>query len=60
MKQEAFSYFTMGYLNVIAMLIFMSVFVGVIFWIYRKSSQSYYQKISRLPLEAEEQDHESE
>ena len=48
----------MGYLNVAAMLIFMSVFVGVIFWIYRKSSKSFYDELSELPLKGEENNHE--
>ena len=54
MKQEAFSYFTMGYLNVIAMLIFMGVFFGTIVWIYKKSNQKHFKDLSELPLKSED------
>jgi len=35
------------------LLLFFSVFVGVIFWIYRKGSGDIYQLLRKIPLESE-------
>lgn len=38
-------------LSVIGMLLFLAVFIGVVFWVFRKKSKTFYQRMSRLPLE---------
>lgn len=36
------------------LLIFLGVFAGAIAWVYRGGSKEFYEKLGRLPLEAEE------
>lgn len=51
MRKAAFDNFDMLYLPVIAMLIFLTVFVGVIAYIYfRKGSKKLYEEDSKIPL----------
>lgn len=37
----------------LGLLLFMSVFIGAVFWVHRKESRSLYQKLGRLPLESD-------
>ena len=38
-------------LPVVSMLIFLSVFIGVLLWAYRKESTSIYEQMENLPNE---------
>ncbi|MEN9722487.1 MAG: hypothetical protein RJB38_473 [Pseudomonadota bacterium] len=38
----------------LAMLIFLGIFVGVIFWIFRRDSRGLYETISAIPLKEHE------
>ena len=53
MKQQALAYFTDIYLIAIAFFLFLSVFVGYIFWVYRKGSKKHHDYLSLLPLHEE-------
>ncbi len=53
MKQQALAYFSDIYLIAIAFFLFLSVFVGYVFWTYRKGSQKHYDYLSKLPLHEE-------
>ncbi|MGZ3769977.1 MAG: cbb3-type cytochrome oxidase subunit 3 [Bdellovibrio sp.] len=54
MKQEALSYFTDTYLTALGLLIFFGFFVGVLIWVYRKSSTELYTQLEQLPLKGGE------
>jgi len=54
MKSEVLSNFTFTLLPIIALILFVVLFVGVVFWVYRKSSGDVYGKASDLPLNAGE------
>lgn len=54
MKQEALKYFTDTHLTALGLLIFLVFFVGVLFWVYRKSSTELYSKLEQLPLKGGE------
>lgn len=41
-------------LAIIGQIIFFTVFLSVIFWIFRKGSKQFYQKMAQIPLEQEE------
>lgn len=50
MKQEGLAYFTDTHLTAMGLLIFFLFFVGVLFWVYRKSSGSLYSRMEQMPL----------
>ncbi len=54
MKQQALAHFTDIYLIIIAFFLFFCVFLGYIFWIYRKGSKKHYDYLSQLPLREED------
>jgi cytochrome c oxidase cbb3-type subunit IV len=39
---------------VISLIIFFTFFVGLFFWVYKVVDNSYYNKMSDLPLEGDE------
>jgi cbb3-type cytochrome oxidase subunit 3 len=41
------------WLSSLGLLIFLSVFIGALIWVYRRGSAEVYQGLSRLPLESE-------
>ncbi|MBV2167889.1 MAG: cbb3-type cytochrome c oxidase subunit 3 [Bdellovibrio sp.] len=51
MKQEGLKYFTDTHLTGMGLLIFFIFFVGVLFWVYRKSSTEIYHKMEQIPLQ---------
>ncbi len=53
MKQQALANFTDIYLIAIAFFLFLSVFVGYIFWVYRKGKKKHYDYLYQLPLHEE-------
>jgi len=53
MKQQALANFTDIYLIAIAFFLFLSVFVGYIFWVCRKGKKKHYDYLSQLPLHEE-------
>ncbi len=50
MKQLGLAYFTDTHLTALGLLIFFFFFVGVLFWVYRKSSTSLYHRMEQMPL----------
>lgn len=50
MKQEALKYFSDTHLTGIALVLFFSVFVGMLIFVLRKSKQDWDQ-VARIPLE---------
>ncbi len=54
MKQQALAYFTDSYLIVIALFLFLSVFLGYLIWVWRKGSKKHYDYLSQLPLHEED------
>ncbi len=53
MKQLALSQFNDIYLVAIGFFLFFSVFIGAVFWAYRKGSKKHYDYLSKLPLREE-------
>lgn len=53
MKSEYLAYYGLSYLNCFAMLLFLAIFVGALFWVYRKSSQKHYQYMENLPFQGD-------
>lgn len=51
MKSEGLQYFTDQYLLIIGLLIFVSLFLGFVAWVFRKDRQGLYQEVSKLPLQ---------
>jgi cbb3-type cytochrome oxidase subunit 3 len=55
MKQLALSQFTDYFLIAIAFFLFLSVFLGYVFWVCRKGAKKHYDDLSQLPLHEENQ-----
>ncbi|MBT3583959.1 MAG: CcoQ/FixQ family Cbb3-type cytochrome c oxidase assembly chaperone [Halobacteriovoraceae bacterium] len=53
MKQEVLSYFQWIDLTNFALLLFVFLFTGMIFWVWRRESNKVYQEASMLPLQEE-------
>jgi cbb3-type cytochrome oxidase subunit 3 len=48
MKQLVLQSWNAPYLSVVALIIFISVFIGAVFWVFRKDSKVIYDEISNL------------
>jgi hypothetical protein len=55
---EVLSHFHLPVLSCLGLLLFFGVFVGMLFWIFRKGSDEFYQALSDLPVEAKPQNGE--
>lgn len=53
MIRESLAHLHWTTLPVVSMLLFASIFVGVLIWVYRKESHRIYQEMGQLPLEKE-------
>ncbi len=51
MIRNVLANFHLSGMTAIGMLLFIAVFVGTLFWVFRKNSKNFYNKISNLPLE---------
>jgi cbb3-type cytochrome oxidase subunit 3 len=50
MKAEGLKYFTDAPIMVVGFLLFFACFLGFVFWVYRRGSESHYSRIARFPL----------
>ena len=53
MKQEAFQYYTDQNLTIFGLLIFVTFFIGLVFWAYRWLRAPHCNYMSHLTLEGE-------
>lgn len=51
MKQELLSQFPAPMAVGLALFIFLTVFVGLLLWVFRKGSSKVYSDIEKLPLD---------
>ena len=51
MIRELLTHVHWSILPVVSMMLFISVFVGSLIWVFRKESSSVYVKLAALPLE---------
>ena len=51
MIQESLSHLHWSVLPVVSMFLFLSVFIGVLIWVFRKESNGIYKQMGELPLE---------
>lgn len=51
MMSQVLSHFHLPWLTCIALLIFFTFFVSMLFWVFRKNGKPVYQYIENLPLE---------
>lgn len=50
LKSVVLSQFNLPILPTLSLLIFFGIFVGALFWVYRKGSSEFYSEIEKLPL----------
>jgi hypothetical protein len=50
MKAEAFTNFTLIYLPVLGLFLFLAIFVTVCIWVFRKNSSEFYKDLSTIPF----------
>ncbi len=53
MKQLVLSHFPMKSLPFIGLMLFLGIFILMLFWIFRKGSDSFYKQMGELPLNNE-------
>lgn len=53
MLREVLTKFPLTGLVITGQLIFFTVFTGAVFWIFRKGSRPFYERLGRLPLGGE-------
>ena len=53
MKTEALANITQLYLPVVGLAIFLTIFIGVCFWVFRKDSTKVYGSAQNLPFNKE-------
>ncbi len=58
MKQQFLANFPYISMAIAGQLIFMTVFISSIFWVFRKGSKDFYEKLAEIPLERKESAHE--
>ena len=51
MKINAFTQFTMTYLPVAGMFVFLAIFIAACIWVWRKGSHEFYSELSKIPFE---------
>lgn len=56
MIQQVLSHYNRTGLTGVGLLLFMGVFVGALFWVFRKGSTVFYTNLSQLPLKEENND----
>jgi len=50
MKTAVLSQFDMSILPITTMILFMSLFFGVIYWLFRQESKEIYSEAKNMPL----------
>ncbi len=50
MKQELLAQFPVPMVVGLAVFIFLTVFIGLLFWVFRKGSSKVYSEVEQLPL----------
>lgn len=58
MKQTVLEGFNWIYLTNFALVLFVSLFLGMLIWIFRKESKEVYREAADMPFAKEGQDHE--
>lgn len=53
MKQDVLSLFPHIDWNLFAFILFMTLFGGILVWIFRRGSKKHYEKMSEMPLKEE-------
>lgn len=53
MKQSVLAGFDWTILTNIALLIFLTLFIGIVIWVFRKDSSKIYQEASSVPFAPE-------
>lgn len=54
MKQQFLSNFPFLDLVVVGQLLFFTIFLGALVWVFRSGSKEFYDKLAALPLEDKE------
>ena len=51
MKQLVLGSFDMTWMTNFALILFFSLFIGMLIWIFRRSSKELYSRVEQIPLE---------
>ena len=51
MLREGLAFFTDTHLTVIALVLFVCTFAGLVLWTFRKSARKHYEEMANLPLD---------
>lgn len=50
MKAEVLAHFHLTWMTCAALILFFSLFVGTLIWIFRRGSTDYYKNAAQLPF----------
>ena len=53
MIREVLSHYHLPLLSCVGLLLFLAVFGGVCFWVFRRGSHRYYETAAMMPIEGE-------
>lgn len=53
MIRHALESYPHGLLTAFALVLFLSVFLGMLFWVFRRGGNEFYVRMAALPLESE-------
>lgn len=51
MHKNFLTHFPFMSLVLAGQLLFFAIFVGALFWVFRRGSTNYYQRLSQLPID---------
>ena len=51
MFKSVLKYFPLPDLVVFGQLLFFAIFLGALFWVFRRGSKEFYEQLAKLPLE---------
>jgi hypothetical protein len=58
MKQQFLANFPYITMAIAGQLIFMTVFISSVFWVFRRGSKDFYAQLASIPLDRKESRHE--
>lgn len=50
---QSIAHTVLPWFTCVGLVLFMLVFIGALFWVFRKESRSVYERLSHLPLETD-------
>lgn len=53
MMSQVLAHFHLPFLSCLGLLLFLTVFVGSVLWVYREDSRAFYEQVQNFPFDEE-------